>query len=420
MTHAPRLGGGLLAAAAVAALAACTDTPGMADPADAPAGFATAYGIWTPGPNDTCTEEIHNRYAVVGPDGKLYPTWHPPTDPAFGCTFGHEHGRDPAGSALFGDVGAIPFGYANEQLETWDPTGIRNEDHVGHKIEWQNDIELRFGGQVGQQLFALRCDVLTKLHQGTHSKDAFTNNLHELAYHIRCDDGTRMHVTLLSAIGTPGEFVRACDRDVTIVAGSPTPANSPEGDGRRVIPDRVCLERHAFVPDGEEGDFQEALHESWETSNSVRTAEGRGIAFFNPYFQVELPSRYHDPAQPDAVGRPVAACYETLANGYRAFGEPCAASTAGGSILNLTFDDPRSLFDGASRTVDINYNEIRNEDGPEVWYTDPFGKNGRQEPFPGSVRQWIARMNNDRGIGMGGPRIGHDRPYGGSGVHPPN
>ena len=57
-----------------------------------------AFGIWNPGPNDTCTKEQHDAYSVVGPDGKLYPTWHPPTGPG-GCTFGHEHGRDPHGSS---------------------------------------------------------------------------------------------------------------------------------------------------------------------------------------------------------------------------------------------------------------------------------------------------------------------------------
>jgi hypothetical protein len=383
-------------------------------------GPSIAYSIWTPGPFDGCTVEIHDRYAVVGPDGKLYPTWHPPVDPETGCTFGHEHGRDPSGSNLYRDVGPIPFGYANEQLETWDPSGVRREDHVGHKIEWDNDVRLHFGGSLGGALLEVRCDVLTKLHQGTHSKDAFTNNLHELVYHIRCSDGTRMHVTLMSAIGTPGEFVRSCDRDVTVAVGAPTPANSPDGGGHRIIPDRVCVERHAFVPNGEAGDFDEALHESWETSNSIRDADGHGIAFFNPYFQVRYPSRFFDPAQPDNVGRPIATCYETLPNGFRAAGEPCELSTGGGSVLDLTYDDPRSAFDGAHRTVDINYNEIRNEDGPEVWYTDPFGENGRPEPFPGSVRQFIASLDNDRGIGMSGPRLGHDRPYSGQGVHPPN
>ena len=54
---------------------------------------------------------------------------------------------------------------------------------------------MHFGSAAADQLFEIRCDVLTKLHQGTHSKDAFTNNLHELAYHIRCTDGTELHIT---------------------------------------------------------------------------------------------------------------------------------------------------------------------------------------------------------------------------------
>ena len=74
------------------------------------------YGQWTPGPTDSCTKAIHDGYSVVGPDGKRYPTWHAPVDQATGCTFGHDHGRDPRGSKLYGDVGPIPFGLANEAL----------------------------------------------------------------------------------------------------------------------------------------------------------------------------------------------------------------------------------------------------------------------------------------------------------------
>ena len=33
--------------------------------------------------------------------------------------------RDPRGSRLYREVGAIPFAYANEQLETWDPANPR-------------------------------------------------------------------------------------------------------------------------------------------------------------------------------------------------------------------------------------------------------------------------------------------------------
>jgi hypothetical protein len=412
-----RMGGAAAAITLGAFLAACNQA--SVGPQDA-VGMAQAFSLWTPGSNDTCSKEIHDSYSTVGSDQKLYPTWHPPVDPRTGCKFGHEHGRDPSGSNLYTEVGPIPFGYANEQLDIYDPNGMRHEDHFGHKIEWENDIEVSFGGAVGHAILGLRCDVLTKLHQGTHSRDAFTNNLHELVYHIRCRDGTRMDVTLMSAIGTPGEFVRSCDRDVTVVVGPATPANSPRGDGERIIPDRTCVEQFAFVAGGQTGDFDEALHESWQTSNSIRTADGRGIAFFNPYFQVRYPSRYYDPSQPNSVGRPIDLCYETLPNGFRALGDPCRTSTANGTATGLLFDDPRSVFNGAARTVDINYNEIRNEDGPEIWYTDPFGKNGRTTPFPGSIAQHIAKMNNDRGVGMSGPQIGEDRPYTGSGVHSPN
>ncbi len=408
---------GAFAMFAVAGLA-CTDQalPGIGGPN----GFAVSYGIWAPGTNDTCTEEIHNGYSVVGEDGKLYPTWHPPVDPATGCTFGHEHGRDPSGSDLYGSVGDIPFGFANEQLDVWDPSGPRHEDHFGHKMEWQNDVEMSFEGNVTNSFLEVRCDIYVKMHQGSHSRDAFTNNLHELSYHAKCSDGTELHATFLTAIGNAGEFVPSCDRDARVQAGTPSPANSPDGGGRRIIPDRTCLEQLAFVGPGVESDLGTALRESWQISSSIRGADGEALARVNPYFQVLLPSRYYDPAEPDVTGRPIAACYDSLADGSRVIAEECDESTNGGTIVNMAFDDPRSVFNGAHRFTDINSITISNAGGPRVWYTDPFGKNGQREPFPGSVRQIIASIDNDRGIRISGPAIGRDRPYGTNGVHAPN
>src|SRR5512134_2425492 len=93
-------------------LAACGGgDPGV--PSDAPR--SVAMNAWPPRPNDTCTQADHDRFGTLGPDGKVYPTWHPAVDPASGCSFGHDHGRDPSGSDLYGKVGALPFGYANEQ-----------------------------------------------------------------------------------------------------------------------------------------------------------------------------------------------------------------------------------------------------------------------------------------------------------------
>ena len=409
----------ILAAGAMVS-AACHDSPAAPDYGPATAN-AASFGIWVPGPRDDCTQTQHDAYSVVGPDHKRYPTWHPPIDPVTGCSFGHDHGRDPHGSNLYREVGDIPFGYANEQLDVYDPLTTRHEDHFGHKVEWQNGIQMHFGSDAADALFDVRCDVMTKLHQGTHSKDAFTNNLHELVYHIRCTDGTELHITMLTAIGTPGQFERSCDR-VTVVVGPATPPNSPDGGGVRIIPDRFCVDQQILVPAGETSDFN-ALHESWETSNSIRTEDGRTLVFFNPYFQVNRPSRFYDPAMPNTVGRPIDVCYETTAAGdqVRGTGGACNASTGNGTIPGITFDDPRSVFDGVRRTVDINSNFVDNAGGPEIWYTDPFGRHGRTTPFAGSIRQQIARINNDRGgLELAGPGIGGDRDYGSPRVHAPN
>jgi hypothetical protein len=400
----------------VGALAACMNDATAPDLSSAPP--ARAFGLWTPGPNDTCTKEQHDAYSTLGPDGKKYPIWHPAVDPATGCRFGHEHGRDPRGSKLYGMVGAIPLGYANEQLQIWDPANPRNEDHFGHKIEWENDIAMRVDSDIASPLFDVRCDVLVKLHQGTHSKDAFTNNVHELVYHIVCNDGTAMHITMLTAIGKPGEFVRSCDGSTHVTVGPATPLNSPNGGGQRPIPDRECILEHMLVGGTRNSNLSAALHESWQTSNAIRTEDGHTLASFDPYFQVPFPSRYYDPTAPNITGRPIDMCYATEANGDRARGGACAESTGNGSVTGITWDDARSPFNGVRRHVDINGNRISNEEGPAVWYTDPYGRRAKRDPFPGSIRQVIATINT--ALNPHGPSIGGDRNYGGPGVRAPN
>src|SRR5512134_3722617 len=69
---------------------------------------SSAMGRWTPTDQDTCTKEFHDSFFVVGPDGRKYPTWHPPeaTDPADNklCTFGHDHGSNPTASSQWFDL----------------------------------------------------------------------------------------------------------------------------------------------------------------------------------------------------------------------------------------------------------------------------------------------------------------------------
>ncbi|MCC6241783.1 MAG: hypothetical protein IT353_03035 [Gemmatimonadaceae bacterium] len=408
------------ATASVLTLMACADESPVSVPPEviAAAPAARAFGIWTPTGSDTCAPDVHNRYATVGPDGKKYPTWHPPVDPLTGCSFGHEHGRDPRGSNLYASVGDLPFGYANERLDAANLGMQRHEDHVGHKVEWENNVRIRLAGNAGASI-EVTCDVLVKLHQGTHSKDAFTNNLHELMYHLRCSDRTELHVTIMSAIGRPGEFVSSCGG--TIQAGVASPPNAPAGGGHRRIPDASCLVSRMLVGAGQTSDFG-ALHESWETSNELRTADGKQLAAFDPYFQVFRPSRYFDAAVTGFVGRPVALCATTI-NERRARGSECnglSTTAADGSLLSIPYDDTRSGFNGVRRQVDINNNILRNAGGPTTWYTDPFGKNARREPFPGSIQQFVSAVNNDYGVGVNGPVIGGDRNYGGTGVRAPN
>ncbi len=392
-------------------VAACDDgpvAPRFVTPTEI--GTSLAYSTWTPALTDTCTQAIHDSYSVVGPDGMRYPTWHPPVDPASGCTFGHEHGRDPRGSDLYNEVGPIPFGYANQHLVASGFGAHRQEDHVGHKVEWENDMPMRVG-ETGSATFAITCDVLTKLHQGTHSPDAFTNNLHEVVYHVNCSDGTAFSATLLTPIGTPGQLVASCEHERTTVAGTATPPNSPNGGGRRAVPDLGCIQEHVLRTDGERPRFDSALRESWEVSGSLRKANGQTIAAFNPYYQVIDPSRYYDPALTSAMGRPIDLCYDTTV----ARRDRCQTLPA----EVIAWNDPRSPFKGIRRFVDVNGNFVRNADGPEVWYTDPLGRNGRTEPFAGSIRQWVARRDNS-GLDLHGGVMGHERSYDAPGVRAPN
>jgi hypothetical protein len=395
----------VVAPLALVLAAACEENPhGLERVAEI--GLSAAYDKWLPGPDDTCSREVHNSYSVVGPDGLRYPTWHPPVDAASGCTFGHEHGRDPRGSDLYGEVGELPFGLALPA------------DHVGYKLEWENDVAFRFSGDAASSLLEVTCDVMVELHQGSHGPGAFRINTHEVAIHAHCSDRTHVHVTMTATIGTPGEFESACDRERTITVG-PAP-DAPDGGGRRLIPDRSCIEEFILMPEGERSSFNQGVRESWEVSDRVRTEEGKTLMSFNPYFQVLFPARYYDPAAENGLARTIDVCFEVDANGERAEGGPCEESNPDGTIIGLAYDDPRSAFDGARRFVDINSIRISNADGPEIWYTDAYGKNARREPFPGSIRQFIAKVDNSRATQPSGPAIGRNRDYGGQGVHAPN
>ncbi len=373
-------------------------TPFRISPAPDPVGFADSYGIWSPAGTDTCSEEIHDRYQTVGPDGLVYPTWHPPVDPETGCWFGHEHGTDPRTSDIYEEVGDIPFGYANQYLVASGFPGHRHEDHVGHKVEVINDLVMETDGE------PLVCDILAKLHQGTHSPDAFTNNLHELAFHVRCSDGLGTSITVLAPIGTPGGF-ETCMEDEFIQVGPATPAQSPEGIGTRVIPTVRC------ALEALEEEFDLVVHETWETEVVVGEEDGPFFVDVGPYFQVFDPSRHYDPSQPRNLARSANLCSE----GEDEFLEWCELYGTPG----VAWDHPDTPFKGVLRGMDVNGIAVHNAEGPNIWYTDPFGRAYSTQPFPGSIRQWAAVTDTREREIDGGDSfrlIDHDAP----GVRPIN
>ncbi|MDO8186119.1 calcium-binding protein [Conexibacter sp. JD483] len=401
-------------------------TPGEPEPEPADDGLpaplpdvprAAAAADWTPAAQDSCPRAVHDRFAVIGADGKRYPTWHPPTviDPATGlrCSFGHEHGRDPRGSELFdwvsGHLAAegrrayagLPFGVVNESLEAYATANpgvaTRREDHVGNKIDYQNNVRLDdVGGTPIKDADgrSVTCDVLFKLHQGSHSADAIGNNVHELIYAVRCTDGTELITQTLARFGNPNEYQRACGSAATrplLSAGTAHPY--PGGAGGRSIPDRQCVVDDLLVRAGRSSTFG-AVYETWRSQNELRDSGGRRIAAFDADFAIWNPSRYAYPGEGGRIGRTVDACWEVEENGDRFQGYPCDDATLLGQLAPFPWDDLRSPYKGDWREFFVRDSTVENADGPTRWFTDPYGGNGSATAFPGALCQLVSRTDN--------------------------
>jgi len=391
------------AGAATAAAVATNPLWGKALP-PAGASFGRAYSLIS-GEKDKgyrprageCSWQIHARYWTTGPDGKVYPTWHPPRDPS-GCSFGHEHGADPRKARLFAKVGWIPFGYANELLAPSDPNRQRDEDHVGHKVAQGNALQAHVDGDEDKPVVKV-CDELLKFHQGTHSPDALTNNLHELSYNVRCaykDNGAVIETrfTALLPVGHPGGISvnRECDETQPLhdAIGPPSPADSPDGRfTSRALPDAVCA---AAVVAGN-GEIRR-LTEIWTMAVFARNAgKLRRFEIF-PYAFVANPSRYFDPAQPGKIGRTIDLCYQG-AKGFSCDQVRRLTDRAGGA--KIAWDDSRSPFNGAWRLLNANHFVVQNE-GPSTVYTDVFGTRFSATSFPGAIKQYIAGNHTSDGL----------------------
>ncbi|MCC3283879.1 hypothetical protein [Arthrobacter caoxuetaonis] len=366
--------------------------------------YSTAYleRNWKPTKYDTCTAELHASFTALGPDGKIYPTWHPAqvTDPATGelCTFGHEHGADPRTSNIYGWVvdyltpedadgkTGIPFGYASEALMTYgaahEGMAMRHEDNAGHKIFVANNVQLLDVNRdwvLDTAGAVVTCDFLIKQHQGSWSPDATSNNAHEAIYASRCSDGTEIISTTLSKFGNSNEFHKNCGVNERVgTLGSKLPAGY---GGSRLIPDASCVQQHAT---GTEASLW-GMYELWKGENKITDTAGNVLAHFDPWFGIRNPSRYYDAAKStgtsNGISRPV-----DLAWGNK----PAAAFpwTTVKDAAGLDWQDPASPFDGAQRDFYLNQNSVSSLSTGTL-FTDPYGTNGQLTEFTGSIRQHL-------------------------------
>jgi hypothetical protein len=451
-------------------------------PSDGTRPNSAAMGRWTPNTDfDSCTKDFHDTFYVIGPDGKKYPTWHAPTatDPATGrlCSFGHEHGRDPRGSALWEsirshyafdansngtldtaerDASGVPFGYASEQLRAYNAAnGIasanRDEDHVSYKIAWENGIARTrtVNGQL--QTFDLSCDALSVLHQETHSAESYASNLHEVLYAIDCSRGTdsarfggKVIASAMATFGNPGEFAveQANNTFTTIRFGTPQPLNSPAGgpERGRVIPVADNVYAAILVPIGQTSDFAAGLTESWYSALALRRSDGTELVYVDPSYAVSSPSRYYDLGRLNAVARSIDLCYIGIsATGVviddplnatlivrQARGPECSAVAPFGPftprVNRIDYDDPRSVFNGCRRRVTLGATRISNGGGGTVWYSDPYGRAARAGSFTGGVKQFVSAINNSTAGDIDRVAYGADTDpcLPGSNIHAPN
>lgn len=150
------------------------------------------FGLVTADVLGSCSAAVHDKYVVVGPDGKTYRTWHPAKDPS-GCTFGHEHGDDPSTSNIF--AGPVPFGYIAGQLGMDEP-------HVGFKCFVHNK------GQKNDEGSAMLHDTYFCFHMGTGGPARFSARFHSLDFHMTSAASYKLNVQGMADIGNVGTI---CD-----------------------------------------------------------------------------------------------------------------------------------------------------------------------------------------------------------------
>jgi len=160
-------------------------------PTAAPTSTATATATATatsPVAGQQCPTWVHDQYVTTGPDGKSYPTWHPPVDPVFGCVFGHEHGADPRTSLANNTMPA--FGYIGGLIGD-------NEPHTGFKVFVINN-----GDPTSPNGPAPQADYRVVFHMGSSGVARYSTQYHSAQYDYVARDGSGREAHLMAMVDT--------------------------------------------------------------------------------------------------------------------------------------------------------------------------------------------------------------------------
>lgn len=396
---------------------------------------AHGFGSWPSTHLSESCRDLHDRYWTQGqnagisddpthPDNRAYHTWHPALDthPETGevCDYGHEHGSSPllAPTDVFELSGGWPaFGYAAAQAGT-----DRHEDHFGHKVTVARFAAAIGNGAGDSTLYdaGFECHWLSKIHQGTHSLDAFANHLHEYFLTIQCFDGvnaqgvrtgnivgTEFSVKLLYTYGRPNTFIEencaaAQSFDVGVLTG-------PNGEtlNRAMVEgpvtnaatpnDRafVCSDALLWRSLDRSSDNPVAYSDIWTDFVQLTNPDGDGVIQIQPYYLVANSSRviegFESGQAPSQVVRTIDLCYGD--DGQKLNYPLCEDAPA----TNPGWDSPLSPFNGALRAVHFKAVTLNNDGGPEVFCTDAFGRQVNDE-LPcdrGNIEQRAASYQND-------------------------
>jgi hypothetical protein len=191
-------------AATPTATATSTSTPSTiptATPPPTTTPTATTPPTATTGPaaGQPCPPSLHDAIAITGPDGIAYPTWHGATDPASGCTFGHEHGADPRLSLA--DSSLPAFGYVNAVAGHPEP-------HTGFKVWFVNAGEIV---ETNVPDKAAPYSARLVFHMGTGGVGRYVTRHHSIEYDYVDAQGRSAHVQGLADTGPAELNGTVCD-----------------------------------------------------------------------------------------------------------------------------------------------------------------------------------------------------------------